>query len=151
MRDCIPRRVVDRTEEGRVLAIDSGKVRTGLALSDELRVLASPYGIIEATDRMRVVREICQICAERDVRHILVGLPLHMTGEAGVSARRATDLAQRVADATGLDVELVDERLTTVEAKRKSAEGGKKKKSRAEQGIDAVAAAVLLQAWLDAR
>lgn len=139
-----------RGAQGRVLAIDSGKVRAGLALSDELRVIASPYRVLDASDRMRLVAEIAAICSAESVTHVLVGLPLHLTGEVGSSARRAVELAQRIADRTQLDVELVDERFTTVEAR---AIVGRKKRGKggAPPVIDDAAAAVLLQSWLDGR
>lgn len=133
-----------------MLAIDSGKVRAGLAMSDELRVIASPYRVLDAVDRMRLVAEIAAICTAESVTHVLVGLPLHLTGEMGSSARRAVDLAQRIADRTNLDVELVDERLTTVEA-RALVPRKKRSKGGAPAVIDDAAAAVLLQSWLDGR
>lgn len=135
-------------QEGRVLAVDFGRARVGLALSDELRVLATPHAVLDGSDRLRVVHEIARRCKEQGVIRVLVGLPLHMTGEVGSSARAAMDLAQKIADATGLDVEMVDERLTTVEAVQLRAGSGAKRKARARP-IDDVAAAVLLQGWLD--
>ncbi len=137
-------------EPGRVLAIDDGKARVGLALSDETRVLATPHAVLPGQDRKRLVREIASLCERYEVKRVLVGLPLHMSGEAGKGAGRARELAQAVADATGLEVELVDERWSTVEAERKrrvAHEGSR----RSSVAIDAAAAAVVLQAWLDAR
>ena len=138
---------------GRVLAVDPGKARVGVALSDELRILASPLCVLDGSDRLRLVARLKELVRENDVKRVLVGLPLHMSGEAGGSATRARDLAQRIADATGLEVELVDERLTTVEATRKSREAGRGKKAAARSAppIDDKAACVLLQSWLDRR
>jgi putative holliday junction resolvase len=141
-------------EKGRVLAIDPGTVRAGLALSDEDRVLATPRATVDATDRLRLVATIVELCREEGVRRIVMGLPRHMTGELAAKAPAVLDLAKRVADATGLEVELVDERLTTVEAGRKLAADlgktrGRSNKRKSSTGIDAAAAAVLLQSWLD--
>lgn len=144
--------------KGRVLSIDPGTVRTGLALSDEDRTLATPLGTLDATDRQRLVAELTALCKEREVKRVLLGLPRHMTGELATRAPVILDLAKRLADATGLDVELVDERLTTVEAGRKLAVGaghggrphGRQRKKKTEgTSIDAAAAAVMLQSWLD--
>lgn len=124
-------------------------MRVGLALSDELRLIARPLAVLDGSDRLRLVHEIARVCREEQVTRVLVGLPLHMSGEVGASARGATELAQRVADATGLEVELVDERLTTVEAERlrgRSRQGGRGRKP---APVDDLAAAVLLQSWLD--
>jgi putative holliday junction resolvase len=106
-------------EKGRVLAIDPGTVRAGLALSDEERVLATPRATLDATDRLRLIAGIVELCRDEDVRRIVMGLPRHMTGELAAKAPAVLDLAKRLADATGLEVELVDERLTTVEAERR--------------------------------
>ena len=144
-----------QSSAGRVLSIDPGTVRVGLALSDEDRVLATPRGVLDAGDKLRLVASIVQTCREEEVTRILMGLPRHMTGELGAKANSIIDLSRKLADATGLEVELVDERLTTVEAARKlQDEGGrnpKYKKRKPSVGIDAAAAAVLLQGWLDSK
>lgn len=138
---------------GRVLAIDPGKVRVGVALSDEDRVLATPRKVLEGSDRLRLVTELAELCREEGVTHVLIGLPRHMNGDLGGSAAKILDLAQRLADATKLEVELCDERLTTVEATRKAREAGGSRgaKGAKRTPIDDAAAAVMLQAWLDGR
>lgn len=136
-----------------VLALDYGKVRVGVAVTDDLGVLAHPRPALDGTNRKALLAAIAGIATTERVGRVLVGLPLEMTGAAGPSAQRAARFAQAVADATGVDVELVDERLTTVEATRRLAEadgdegpvGGARKKSR----VDSASATVLLQAWLD--
>jgi putative Holliday junction resolvase len=144
--------VPDPKERGRVIAVDFGRARVGLALSDELRMIARPLAVLDGADRLRLVHEIARVCRAEGVTRVLVGLPLHMTGEVGASARAATDLAQRVADATLLEVEMVDERLTTVEAERLRGPAGRPRgggRGKRPAPVDDVAAAVLLQAWLD--
>ena len=137
-----------RPVAGRVLAIDPGKARVGVAISDEDRVLASPRRVLEGSDRKRLVMELVRMCREEEVTHVLIGLPRHMTGEVGAAAGKIYELAQAIADATGLEVELCDERLTTVEATRRAREAGSARGSK-RTPIDDAAAAVLLQAWLD--
>ncbi len=90
------------------------------------------------------------LAREESVARFLVGLPLEMSGAEGTAARRALDFAHELADATGIEVEMVDERLSTVEASRRLHDGGVK--ARDQKGrIDGAAAAVILQGWLDAR
>jgi putative Holliday junction resolvase len=137
--------VATKAKKRAVLALDPGKARVGVAVSDELGILAHPRPPLDASDRKKLLAAIAEIAKEENVGRVLVGLPLDMSGATGPSAKRAMTFAQAVADATGLDVELVDERLTTVEAARrlKEAEADKAKK------IDGAAAALLLQAWLE--
>jgi len=134
-----------------VLALDPGKARTGCAVSDELGVLASPRPPIDGADRLRLVAAVVDLVRHEEIGRILVGYPIDMAGSRGPAARKALDLAQRLADATGLEVELVDERLSTVEAGRRLDEAGVGRGAARVQRIDGAAACVLLQAWLDAR
>jgi putative Holliday junction resolvase len=151
----------------RIAALDLGSVRVGLAISDELGVLAHPRPPLDGADPRRLLDALRALVADEGVDRFLVGLPLSMSGEEGPGARRARSLAQQIADATGCDVELVDERLTTVEAARRLDEGSARsqadpRKARGRPGrartraaqtnkVDGAAAAVLLQGWLDAR
>ncbi len=137
------------TEQGRVLALDLGRVRVGVAVSDEARVLASPRPFLDGTDDLRLVAAVTELCREEGVRHLLVGLPLDLSGEAGPPARRAARLAERLRAATGLEVELIDERLSTVGAHRALDAVGKKRGKARAPIIDGAAAALMLQAWLD--
>jgi putative Holliday junction resolvase len=135
----------------RVLALDPGKVRVGVAISDELGVLASPRPALDGRDQRRMMESIRAICADEEVGRLLVGLPLEMSGARGPAARKALAFAKRVADATGLEVELVDERLSTVEAARRLDEAGRRRDPSRSTVIDGAAACVLLQAWLEGR
>ncbi len=124
-------------------------------MSDEDRTLATPVGALDASDRQKLVRELTDFCKEHEVTRILLGLPRHMTGQLAEKAPIILDLAKRLADATLLDVELLDERLSTVEAQRKlsigTARGNQRPQNRNKKGtsIDAASAAVMLQSWLD--
>jgi putative Holliday junction resolvase len=132
----------------RVAALDLGKVRVGLAISDELGLMAHPRDPLQGGNRKKLIADLVDLAREEKISRFLVGLPLNRGGSEGREADRARRFAQIVADATGCDVELVDERLTTVEAHRRLREGGVTAK-KGRSLVDGVAAALLLQAWLD--
>ena len=134
--------------KGRVCALDLGAARVGVAVSDELGLMSHPRGALAARPRPKMLEALRGIVEQEGITRIVVGLPLDMRGTEGEAARRAREVAQAVADATGCDVELVDERLTTVEAQRAlTASGLRRHKARAR--IDEAAAVAILQAWLD--
>lgn len=131
----------------RVAALDYGKVRIGVAVSDDLGMLAHPRPAIDARNRKEALAAIRALAAEEELTRIIVGMPLNMKGEATASADAAVAFAQGVAEVTNLEVELWDERLSTVEAQRQlHASGLNAKQSRAK--IDSAAACVVLQAWM---
>jgi len=134
----------------RVLAIDYGAVRIGLALSDPTGTLARPLPFLPARGDAKLAKEIVALAAKENVSRLLLGLPRHMSGESGEAALKVQAFAKVLGGATSLPIELVDERLTTVQASRQLHEAGRK--AREQRGrIDSEAAAVLLQGWLDAR
>lgn len=137
---------------GRVLGVDLGTRRIGLALSDPLGVMASPLAVIERRgDVAADHRAILEAAREAEADRIVVGLPLSLSGRAGPAARAAATEVAALADAAGgLPVETYDERLTTVTAERALAAGGVRGQAR-RRVVDKVAAAVMLQAWLDGR
>jgi putative holliday junction resolvase len=121
-----------------------------VAIDDELGLLAHPRGTLDARDRKGLLAALKTLADDEDVRRFVVGFPLDMKGGEGDAAAQARVLAQAIADATGRDVELWDERLTTVQAKRAldaSEVRGKKAKAR----IDEAAACAILQSWLERR
>lgn len=133
-----------------ICALDLGAVRVGVAITDELGLMAHPRGALAAKPRPALLAALKELVAEEKIGRIVVGLPLDMRGTEGEAARRAREVAQAIADATHCDVELFDERLTTVQAQRAlTASGVKGKKARAR--IDEASAVAILQAWLDAR
>ena len=134
----------------RVAAVDLGKARVGIAVSDELGMLAHSRGFLDGRDRKALLAALVALAKEEELGRFLVGLPLRMTGEGGAEAKAALAFAQTLAEATGLEVELVDERLTTVEAHRQLRASGVDAR-RGKGLVDGVAAAVLLQSWLDGR
>jgi putative Holliday junction resolvase len=121
-----------------------------VALDDELGLLAHPRGTLDARDEKALLAALRSMAEAEGIVRFVVGLPLDMKGGEGASALGARRFAQRVADTTGREVVLWDERLSTVEAQRSlSASGVRGSKARAR--IDEAAACAILQAWLDAR
>jgi putative holliday junction resolvase len=131
----------------RVLAVDYGRKRIGLALSDELGITARPLGIIERTNRERDMRRLGEICRENGVARIIVGNPRHMSGESGEMAAEAENFAKRLRKHVSIEVELVDERLTSWEAEQIRSDMGAAGRKRGASSDD-VAAAVLLRDYL---
>ena len=132
----------------RILAIDYGRKRIGLALSDELGLTAQPLATFLRTNRRNDLRRLREICRKHAVARILVGHPLHMTGESSPMAEEAALFAARLQKDLGIAVELVDERLTSWEAAQTMAEV-KSSSRRKRAPIDDVAAAVLLRDYLE--
>jgi putative holliday junction resolvase len=132
----------------RVAAVDYGKARIGLAVSDDLGMLAHPRPALRATNPRAAIEALRRIADDDGIERFLVGLPVEMRGVEGPAAGRARAFAQKLADGTGRPVELIDERLSTVEATKRLREGQAK---RGRERVDGAAAAVLLQAWLDRR
>jgi len=134
-----------------VLGIDAGERRVGVALSDELRLLASPVLVLDRGRGLAPVLDALTELARREgVAQIVVGLPLNADGSAGRQARRAQDFARVASRVVGVPVELWDERLSTQEAEAiVRAQGRNTRRVRQRGQIDAVAAAVILQDYLD--
>lgn len=135
-------------ERRRILALDYGRKRIGLAVSDELRLTAQPLKTLARKNRAEDVRRLREICREQGVARIIVGHPVHMTGEAGPMAEEAARFAARLKKELGIDVELLDERLTSWEAEQTVA-GTRSPRGRDRAALDDVAAAILLREYLD--
>jgi putative holliday junction resolvase len=145
-----PRSAESESRCRRILAIDYGRRRIGLALSDELGLTAQPLMTLERSNRRSDLRRLREICSRHSVTHILVGHPLHISGEAGEMADEAAQFAKRLEREFGMQVELVDERLTTWEAEQTMAET-RPSSRRKRRVLDDVAAAVLLRDYLEHR
>ena len=137
-------------KRGRTCALDLGNARVGVAIDDELGSMAHPRGTLDGRDRKALLAALAALATEENITRFVVGLPLDMKGGEGEQARRARALAQEIADATGRGVELWDERLTTVPAKR-ALDASEVRGRRARGRIDEAAACMILQSWLDAR
>jgi putative Holliday junction resolvase len=135
----------------RALGVDPGTKRIGLAVSDLSGTIASPLLVLHRSrSRRHDLDEIARIAREEEAEVIVVGLPLNMDGSHGPAARAAVAEARRLATLVDVPVEMHDERLTTVTADRSMLEAGLDAIERRRR-VDKVAAAVMLQSWLDAR
>src|SRR5260370_17755570 len=133
--------------QSRVLALDLGKKRIGMALSDALGVTAQGLETLERTNIREDLARISQLAAAKDVSLILMGNPLHMSGREGRQAEYARDFGERLRAASGIPVEFWDERLTTVAAQRVLRESGISIENRAK-AVDRLAAVILLESSL---
>lgn len=133
----------------RILAIDHGTVRIGLAISDETEIVASPLKTIDANHE--VERSIARIVKEKHIGKIVIGMPYHMSGEKGGAAERvekfATSLGKELRHAISID--FVDERLSSVEAEASLSRSGVTGKRERNAIVDQIAAVVILQQYLN--
>lgn len=135
----------------RALGIDPGTKRIGVAISDSSGTVASPLMVLHRSrSRQHDLAELARIVREEEVEVVVVGLPLNMDGTHGAAAKAAVAEAQRLATVVGVPVEMHDERRTTVSADRSMLEAGLNAVER-RQRVDKVAAAIMLQSWLDSR
>ena len=140
---------------GRVLAVDWGLARIGLAVSDGTRTLATPLATLHEKDKRAQIERVVALIASEEITYIVVGLPLHLDGRESPSTLAARRYAEKLQTRVNVQVELADERYSSVEAESRLVEAGARKpkggaRSRDEKGrIDSAAAAVLLQGWLD--
>lgn len=131
----------------RVLGLDLGRRRIGLAVSDPSGI-ALPAGTLERRTLAEDLRWLRDFSREREVCRIVVGLPIHMNGSRGPEAEEARGFAEQLGEATRLPVDLLDERWTTVEAERALRATGRRARER-RKVVDSVAATLLLRTYLD--
>jgi putative holliday junction resolvase len=131
-----------------IAAIDYGKRRLGIAVADPLGI-AYPAGVIHRRSLKRDLTILSARLSELEASRVIVGLPLNMDGSVGPAARTAEQFAQHLRDVTGLEVELYDERLSTFEARQRLKAATKR--NRRPAIVDAVAAVVILESWLEAQ
>ena len=135
----------------RALGIDPGSKRIGLAVSDRSGTIASPFLVLQRSrSRQHDDNEIARIVREEEIDVVVVGLPVNMDGSHGPSAKAAIADARRLATVVDVPIELHDERRTTVTAEQSMRAAGLDGVER-RQRVDKVAAAIMLQSWLDAR
>jgi putative Holliday junction resolvase len=134
----------------RILAVDPGSKRVGLALSDPTATIAQALTTVPAQPAETLASRIAKLARSHEAERIVVGLPLRMNGSRGPEAMAAQKLAGELRTASGLPVVLMDERLTTVAAERALIAGGERREARRVK-VDQVAAALMLQAHLDRR
>jgi putative holliday junction resolvase len=144
----IPEAAMHSRTPTRVLAIDYGRKRMGLALSDELGLAARPLSTFVRTNRQNDIRRLRQLCRQHGVAQIVVGSPVHMSGQTSRMAEEAARFAARLQNELGIPVELQDERLTSWEAEQMSAELKLSSRPRGAP-LDDIAAAILLREYLE--
>jgi len=133
---------------GRVMALDVGTKTIGIALSDELRMFPQPYRTLSRRGVRKDTEALQHVIEERDVDHVVVGLPLELDSTEARSARLARQVGDAVRERSGLPVTYIDERFTSVEAERLLIRMNVSRKRRKEV-IDQAAAALILQSFLD--
>jgi putative Holliday junction resolvase len=134
----------------RALGIDLGEARIGVAVSDELGMLAHPVETIVVKETADPLGRVVQLAIEKDVGHVIIGLPKNMDGSTGVAAEKVRAFADKLREKIRCPIRLWDERLTTVAAQRYLHDAGRNVKQ-SRQVIDQVAAQIILQGWLDSQ
>lgn len=131
------------------MAIDYGKKRVGIALTDLLKITAQPYETLIIRKKEQLISAIKKIAEEEDVEKIIVGLPLHMDGSESKAAEVSRSFADELSRVLSIPVEMWDERLTTVEAERTLIEKANLSRLKRKNKIDKLAATFLLQSYME--
>ena len=131
-----------------IMALDLGDARTGVAFSDVAELLAGQAYSITEYHKEKLLETLCRLAEERRPRRIVAGLPINMDGSEGPRAQAARAFAQALEAACGVETDLWDERMTSVMANRILSQAGKKRGKQRRQ-VDAVAASLILQSYLD--
>ena len=139
---------IDLNTSGRILGIDPGEKRIGVALSDLLGITAQGLMTLEVTSSAEALKEIDDIIRRKNVGLVVIGLPLNMDGSAGIQAKRARKLGEAIGEKSGVPVEYQDERLTSLQAEKVLLQADLSRKKRKTK-IDLLAAQLILQSYLD--
>jgi len=134
----------------RILGLDPGEKRIGVAVTDPLGITAQGIDVITYRDLDHALEEIKKICREYEVEKIVVGNPLNMNGSSGPASEKAVLFADQLAEVLELPVEMIDERLTSISAERTLINGGVRRKNRREVK-DKLAAVMILENYLASR
>jgi putative Holliday junction resolvase len=134
----------------RILALDHGTKRVGVAVSDELKMIAQPLEFIPAEPFEGFLSRLNELVRQKEVELIVVGLPRNMDGSHGPAALKVQDFVAALKTAVAIPIQTLDERLTSVQANRLLLEGNVRREKRREK-VDKMAAAILLQSYLDSR
>lgn len=134
---------------GRILGIDYGEKRIGFAISDELKVVASPLLVHSRKKKGDDLSAVIHLCSERYVERIVIGQPLNMDGSSGSAVEKVEDFVERLRMETSIDIDLWDERMSTMSAERVLLEGDVSRSKR-KTVVDKLAAQIILQSYLDA-
>jgi len=132
----------------RILALDHGTKRIGIAVSDELKMIATPMEFVAAEPFLDFVTRLKEIIREKEVELILIGMPRNMDGSYGPAALKVQEFIAVLKDMVAIPIKTWDERLTSAQAQRFLIEGGVRRQER-KQKVDKMAASILLQSYLD--
>jgi putative Holliday junction resolvase len=132
----------------RILAIDHGSKRMGIAVSDELKMIAQPLEYILAEPSDKFLARLNELINDKEVELILIGMPRNMDGSYGPAALKVQDFVEMLKAAVCVPIKMWDERLTSAQANRLLIQGNVRRDKRKEQ-VDKMAAAILLQSYLD--
>ena len=132
----------------RILALDHGTKRIGVAVSDEMKMIATPLEYIPAEPFAGFLARLREILREKEVELVLIGMPRNMDGSYGPAALKVQEFVAVLRDAITIPIRTLDERLTTVQAQRFLIQGNVRREKRKEK-VDKTAAAILLQSYLD--
>jgi putative Holliday junction resolvase len=134
----------------RILGLDHGTKRIGLAISDETEIIAQPLEYLDAEPLEGFLVRLKEIIERRQVEQMVVGMPRNMDGSYGPAAAKVKEFVERLRQTFGVPVKTWDERLTSAQANRSLIEAGVRREQRKER-VDKTAAAILLQSYLDSR
>jgi putative holliday junction resolvase len=132
----------------RILALDHGTKRIGVAVSDELKLIAQPLEFIPAEPFLAVLKRLRELISEKQVESILIGMPRNMNGSYGPAADKVRGFIALLRNEITVPIKTWDERLTSAQANRFLIEGNVRRETRKEK-VDQMAAAILLQSYLD--
>jgi putative holliday junction resolvase len=137
----------------RIVGVDFGERRVGIAISDPSATIAQPLTVlVRRAGKRPPVQAIANLVAEHDARHIVIGLPLALSGEENEWTKEVRTFGSKLAERTGIGVTFADERMTSIAAERAVRSLGLRKKAREQkERVDAAAAVLILQAYLDAQ
>ncbi|MGC8784118.1 MAG: Holliday junction resolvase RuvX [Armatimonadota bacterium] len=135
---------------GRVLALDIGERRIGVAVSDETGILAQPLTVIQRRGAMKDAERIAQLAREQGAETVVVGLPITLRGEQAQAVEKVQAFVSQLRDVLDMPIVLMDERMSTVEADKRMREADVRRGER-RQSVDAVAAALILERYLGQR
>lgn len=134
---------------GRILAIDYGERRVGIAVSDPMRVIASGLTTLRIKNENEAIQKIKQLVAEYDIVQIVLGNPLDKEGNEGLKTKKVRTFAEKLQKQISIEIVFLDERMSTVTAQQWLIESESKKKRRTKEKIDELAAVVILRHYLD--
>lgn len=135
-------------EPGRIMALDVGDVRTGVALSDPMQMIASPHSVVREPSLEKTIAALAQLIQETEAIRVVVGLPLDRAGQPGPQARKVQGFIERLRTVCPVEIVTQDERFSTAESQRALIAADCSRKKR-KQVVDKVAAAHILQTYMD--